>query len=70
MITILFSKFLVDFLRNNIRRLGLPSCVCSGELKVAFLRAVILNPLSANITKWSNTQTIHRQFADELFECV
>ena len=28
----------------------------------------MLNLLSANITKWSNT--IHRQIADELFECV
>ena len=30
-----------------------------------------LHPLSANITKWSkHTQTICRQIADELFECV
>ena len=30
-----------------------------------------INPLSANPTKWANTQTICRQFAaDELFECV
>ena len=29
-----------------------------------------INPLSANPEKWSNTQTIRRQFADELFECV
>ena len=29
-----------------------------------------VNPLSANFTKWSNTQTIRRQFADELFESV
>ena len=28
------------------------------------------NPLSANPTNWSNTQTIRRQFADELFVCV
>ena len=28
------------------------------------------NPLSANPTKWSNTQTIRRQFADESFVCV
>ena len=28
------------------------------------------NPLSANPTKWSNTQTICLQIADELFECV
>ena len=28
------------------------------------------NPLNANFTKWSNTQTICRQIADELFECV
>ena len=55
MITILFSKFLVDFLRNNIRRFGFTIMCMFGELKVAFLRAVILNPLSANITKWSNT---------------
>ena len=29
-----------------------------------------INPLGANPTKWSNTQTIRRQFADELFECL
>ena len=29
-----------------------------------------LNPLSANFTKWSNTQTIRRKIVDELFECV
>ena len=29
-----------------------------------------LNPLSANPTKWSNTQTIRRKIADELFESV
>ena len=28
------------------------------------------NPISTNFTKWPNTQTIRRQFADELFECV
>ena len=28
------------------------------------------DPLSTNLIKWSNTQTIRRQFADELFECV
>ena len=31
---------------------------------------VLLVILSANPTKWSNTQTIRRQFADELFEGV
>ena len=30
----------------------------------------LVDSLSANFTKWSNTQTIRRQFADELFECV
>ena len=29
-----------------------------------------INPLSANFTKWSHTQKIRQQFADELFECV
>ena len=29
-----------------------------------------INPLNVNFTKWSNTQTIRRQFADELFGCV
>ena len=29
-----------------------------------------LNPLSVNATKWSNTQTIRRQFADKLLKCV
>ena len=28
------------------------------------------NPLSAKLTKWPNTQTIHQQFANKLFECV
>ena len=28
-----------------------------------------LKSLNANPIKWSNTQTIRRQFADELFEC-
>ena len=28
------------------------------------------NSLSADPTKWSNTQTIHRLLADELFKCV
>ena len=28
------------------------------------------NPLSANPTKWSNTQIIRRQIADQLLECV
>ena len=31
---------------------------------------VNINPLSVNPTKWSNTQTIRRQFTDELFECL
>ena len=31
---------------------------------------LIFNSLNANPTKWSNTETIRRQFADELFECV
>ena len=32
---------------------------------------LLLNPLSANRRKWSNTlKTIRRQIADELFECV
>ena len=30
----------------------------------------ILNPLSTNPAKWSNTQTICQQFTNELFECV
>ena len=29
-----------------------------------------INPLSANPTNWSNTQTIRQQIDDELFECV
>ena len=29
-----------------------------------------LNPLSGNATKWSYTQTIRRQIANELFDCV
>ena len=35
------------------------------------LSKIYLNPLSANITKFfKHTQTIRRQIADELFECV
>ena len=33
-------------------------------------KQVRLNPLSANLTKWPDTQTIRRQIADELFERV
>ena len=40
---------------------------CSKENSLTF---ILINPLSANSTKRSNTQTIRRQFADELFECV
>ena len=29
-----------------------------------------INHLSANPTKWPNTQTIRRQIANELLECV
>ena len=29
-----------------------------------------LNPLRTNPAKWSNSQTIRRLLADELFECV
>ena len=32
-----------------------------------WLKRLKFNLLSANFTKWSNTQTIRRQFADELF---
>ena len=35
-----------------------------------FLLDVSFNPLNANPTKWSNTQTIRQLIADELFECV
>ena len=31
--------------------------------------SVKINPLSANPTKWSNTQMVFLQFADKLFEC-
>ena len=32
---------------------------------------IVFNPLSANPTKMvKHTQAIHRQFTDELFECV
>ena len=33
-------------------------------------KCFFLNHWSTNPTKWSNTQTICGQFADELFECV
>ena len=42
---------------RSIREATLSSCV-------------FINLLSTNPTKWSNTQTIRREFADELFECV
>ena len=32
--------------------------------------AILVNPLSVNPTKWSNTLKLSRQIADELFECV
>ena len=41
---------------------------CSFHL-LSFIASSV-NRLSANFTKWSNTQTIRRLFADELFECV
>ena len=37
--------------------------IASNNIVVVFR---LLNPLSANFTKWSNTL---KQFADELFEC-
>ena len=42
-----------------------------GSTTIFILKAkYILNPLSANFTKWSNTQTICWQIADKLFKCV
>ena len=35
-----------------------------------YRQVLYLNPSSVNPTKWSNTETIRRQIADELFECV
>ena len=39
-------------------------------LKIHVFCTSLINPLNANTTNWPNTQTIRRQFADELFECV
>ena len=35
-----------------------------------FLLDVSFNPLNANPTKWSNSQTIRQLIADEFSECV
>ena len=35
-----------------------------------YRQVLYLNPWSVNPTKWSNTETIRQQIADELFECV
>ena len=45
-------------------------CLKKIETYSLFHLQQILNPLSANFTKWSNPQTIRRQIADDLFECV
>ena len=45
-------------------------CWAMWKLKMDDWSIQIANPLSTNPTKWSNTQTIRRQIADELFECV
>ena len=39
-------------------------------IEMASKRLNSFNPLSANFTKLSNTQTIRRQITNELFECV
>ena len=35
-----------------------------------YMTKLYVKPLSTNPTRRSNTQTIHRQIVDELFECV
>ena len=45
-------------------------CWAMWKLKMDDWSIQIVNPLSTNPTKWSNTQTMRRQFADELFECL
>ena len=41
-----------------------------GNISPLTKQQVRLNPLSANLTKWPDTQTIRRQITDELFERV
>ena len=46
------------------------ACFVSMILPFFFFAIRSLNPLSGNTTKWSYTQTIRRQIANELFDCV
>ena len=57
---------------DEIKREGLEPITNYAENAVFCFQArnICFNPLSANPTKFSNTQTILWQFADELFECV
>ena len=55
----------------NFQPLFSPSAVIKTQ-SITYEKFVIIsfNPLSANFTKWSNTQTIRWKTADDLFECV
>ena len=77
---------MVSLLRKMLKKVLLHTCaiflIFTTIAPVIVLH--VLNPLSADPTKWSKTlkktrrqfadesftQTIRRQFADELFECV
>ena len=44
--------------------------LCNNQAAISF-KFLLFKPLSVNPTKWSNTtQTIHRQTADKLLECI
>ena len=48
-------------------------CIDVSVMKIQiyiFLKIFCFNPLSANPTKSSSTQTIRRKIADELFKCI
>ena len=65
-VSVFFTSFISSFWRSSIQKM-------SDNLKGRFSGPqiwIFINPLSANPTKWSNTQAIRRKFSDELFECV
>ena len=48
-------------------------CIDVSVMKIRiyiFLKIFYFNPLSANPTKSSSTQTVRRKIADELFNCI
>ena len=60
----------LDFQHNGIRLIKVIKVIKDSKRKNQKKITLFFNPLNANPTKWPNTQTIHWQIADELFECV